>query len=119
MLLYSPPISCSRLPGFGGPCPGREGLSLTSSSLNSPTNVTVTITNTGLVSVTLSAYYVKDPNGQYYSNINWTGPMIPPNSNVSVNFLIDGKTFYFQHGISYTITTVTSRNNQFNFTLSV
>ena len=55
------------------PCPGREALNIISSTLNSPTNITVQISNTGSVAITLMAYHVKNSNGRVYSSNNWVG----------------------------------------------
>ena len=97
----------------GAPCPARESLSIISTTVNSPTNVTLRIINTSPVAVSLASYYVKDAYGQTYANNNWAVPNISANTT-----LIDGKTFSFQHGSSYTIIVVTSRNNQYMFTFT-
>src|SRR6184192_1550207 len=109
----------STVPFCGGaPCPAHELLNLVSTNVNSPTNVTLRIINTGSVAVSLASYYVKDANGQTYANSNWAGPNISPNTTLSLNLLIDGKSFSFQHGSSYAIIVVTSRNNQYTFTVT-
>ena len=70
----------STVPFCGGaPCPAHELLNLVSTNVNSPTNVTLSIINTGSVAVSLASYYVKDANGQTYAGSNWSGPNIPPN----------------------------------------
>jgi len=83
--------------------------------LNSPTNATLTLKNTGSVAVYLAAYKVTGPNGLYFANTNWTGPAIGPNYIGAANILIDGKAFTFQSSTSYTISITTSRNTQLQF----
>jgi len=102
---------------FGAtPCPGREDLNIISSTLNSPTNITLQIINTGSVQFSLASYSVQNANGRIYSNNSWSGPTIAPNAIRTTNLLIDGNAFTLQSG-SYTITLITSRNNVFTFTI--
>jgi hypothetical protein len=109
----------STVPFCGGaPCPGHEALNFVSTNVNSQTNVTLRIINTGSVAVSLASYYVKDANGQTYASSNWSGPNIPPNTTFSTNIVIDGKAFTFQTGYSYAVIVVTGRNNQFTFTIT-
>jgi len=105
--------------GFFGatPCPGREDLNIISSTLNSPTNVTIQIINTGSVQFSLASYSVQNANGRVYSNNNWSGPAIAPNAIRPTNLLIDGNIFTYQSGSYYTITLITSRNKVFAFTI--
>jgi hypothetical protein len=93
-------------------------INLDSDQFNSPTNVTLNIRDDGASPVALIAYYVKDSNGDQYANSNWRGPTIPPAAVVPVNILIDGTTFTFQKGNSYTVTVVTSRNDLYGFTIT-
>ena len=103
---------------FGAtPCSGSERLNLESQTLNSPTNVTLEIRNTGSVAISLVAYYVKDGSGQQYSNTSWSGPTIVPNALTPIAVTIDGSSFTFQTGNDYTVTVITARNNQFTFTI--
>src|SRR5207249_10344029 len=103
---------------FGAtPCPGREDLNIISSTLNSPTNITLQIINTGSVQFSLASYSVQNPNSRVYSNNSWSGPTIAPNAMRTTNLLIDGNAFTFQSSSYYTITLITSRNNQFTFTI--
>jgi hypothetical protein len=67
--------------------------------------------NCGPYAVSPHSYYVKDPNGNVYPNPYWSTPTIPLNANVTLNILIDGNAFTFQHGFYYTITINTSRSN--------
>ena len=111
----------------------------------SPTyNVTVFIRNSGSVAVTLQTYYVKDSNGnQYTSGSGWNSTSIVPNAAASTVICIvnqgsvSGKCpaifagtlvptysggasqgFGFASGNSYTVTVVTTRNNQFTWTFT-
>src|SRR5262245_62024006 len=65
------------------PCPALEGLSVLSTSVNSPTNATLQIINVGQRSAVMIAYYVKDASGTTYANTNWAGPTLQPNEIVS------------------------------------
>jgi len=90
-------------------------------------NVTLYLRNFGSCNVTLRSYYVKDASGDQYSLVSWSGPTITPNNVVPTTILIGsacpsctlvGTPFSFQSGYSYTIVIVTSRNNQFTFTVT-
>jgi hypothetical protein len=100
-----------------GPCPGREALNVETSQTNSPTNMTLSIRNTGVVGISLDLYSV-----QYYSNqytkTNWTTPFVQPNQIMVTNIVIDGSTFTFQSKNTYTIDLTTSRNNVFTFAIT-
>jgi len=103
----------------------RESLILEMVTFNSGTNVTLTLHNTGTVSIQLVTYNVKDTAGDQYTYTAWPGPTIAPGSVVLTNFLIgsscsscnlSGTAFTFAFGSSYTVTIVTARSNQFSFT---
>jgi hypothetical protein len=105
----------------------REALSLESFTFTSGTNLTLFIRNFGNVSVSFTAYYVKDSSGNQYALTNWAGPTINPNSTMPVVILIGsscpsctlvGTAFTFTPGFSYTIVVITARNNQFSFTVT-
>jgi hypothetical protein len=105
----------------------RESLSMDSFSFGSGTNVTMYIRNTGAVSVQLVSYYVRDASGDTYSLTSFAGPTIASNTVVPVTVKIGsecpgctltGSPFTFTPGNSYTIIFVTSRNNQFSFTIT-
>ncbi len=115
IVLYEPPTG----PGLCGPCPGREAIYMYSSTMNSPTNITLELTDTGSAGITLVAYYVRSASGATFSQSNWAGPTLQPNNVIDVNILIDGSAFSFQHGSGYTVTVVSARNNQFVFTVQV
>jgi hypothetical protein len=117
LILYEPPTG----PGFCGafgpqPCPQMVILNITSHTLNSPTNVTLKIINSGSVAVTITSYEVSNSNGQVYTNPNWSGPTLAPNAITPINILIDGKAFTFQSGYAYNVMVVT-RNYHFDFTI--
>jgi len=107
---------------------GKEALNMESNSFSTSTNVTLFIRNTGSVSTTLQSYYVKDSSGNSYQYNNWVGPSINPNAVNPTNFVIGatcasncvltGSAFTFSTGSSYTVLVVTSRNNQFTFTVT-
>jgi hypothetical protein len=101
-----------------GPCPGREVLNLDSSQLNSSTNMTLNIRNSGAMSIMLVAYTVKDQVGNQYTKMNWTGPSWNPNQVVTVNIVTDGNAFTFQPKYTYVIEVTSARNNLFTFTIT-
>jgi len=110
------------------PQTGKEALSLENTSFTNGTYTTLFVRNVGTASVSFVTYYVKDANQNQYSKTNWSGPGI---TNQAVNGLItapvnigaqcgctnSGSTFTFQPGNSYTVVIITSRNNQFTFTI--
>jgi 1,4-dihydroxy-2-naphthoate octaprenyltransferase len=119
------------------PQTGKEALNLENPAFNSATNVTLNLRNTGSASITLASYYVKDSSSNQYARTIWsTGPdpqsgttAINPNALGTVFVLIGSSTcgsgctltgtaFTFQSGFSYTIVVVTTRNNQFSFTVT-
>ena len=100
------------------PCPGREALNVETSQVNSPTNLTLNIRNTGSVSITLDSYKVKDSVGNQYTKTNWSGPTLSPNAPAAINILIDGSGFTFQSRYTYTVTVTSARNNLFDFTIT-
>jgi len=94
------------------------------------TNVTIYIRNSGSATVSLQTYYVKDNSGnQYTSPSTFTAGPIAPNAVNATLIKIStqcgtctysgaGTGFTFVSGNSYTITVVTTRNNQFAWTLT-
>jgi hypothetical protein len=106
-------------------------------------NMTLNLRNTGSASITLASYYVKDSSGNQWSRLNWQTDAganhpaaIGPNAVGIVTITIgsgasgpggqcgsscslSGSGFTtFQSGYSYTVVVVTSRNNQFTFTVT-
>jgi len=104
-------------PCIHNPCP-KETLTVQSYRINTPTNLTLSILNTGASPKALVAYYVKDSTAAQYANSNWSGPTLPPAIAVSVNILIDGRAYTFQTEMSYAVTIVESNYDQFTFTLT-
>jgi hypothetical protein len=108
----------------------QEALALDSYSFpgtGSSTNVTLYIRNTGAIPVQLASYYVRDSSGNTYALTPWSGPTIAVNSVAAVvvkigsscpSCTLTGTPFTFMPGYSYTIIFVTSRNNQFSFTVT-
>ena len=118
LILYESPTGPGLCGSFGAtPCPGREDLNIITSSVNSPTNMTIQIWNTGSVATSLTSYNVRNPYNQPYANNNWLGPTVDPSAYTNINLLIDGNAFTFHSGTYYTITLISSRNNQFTFTI--
>lgn len=105
-------------------CPPTEKIAVYSLHVNSPTNVTVTYINQGQTTVALVEYFVKDVNGNQYSNttLNWSGPTILPGATASTNIVLNGQLtgqpFQIQTGHTYVITVVTARNNPFPYTFT-
>ena len=107
---------------------GKEALTMDTFAFPNNNNVTLTLRNAGTVAVTFSSYYVKNATGTTYTQSGWTwGPTIQPNSpglaNIGITAGCGGcgsfstSSFTFVSGNSYTVTLVTSRNNQFNVNL--
>ena len=105
---------------------GKEALTMDTFAFPNNNNVTLTLRNAGTVAVTFSSYYVKNATGTTYTQAGWTwGPTIQPNApglaNIGITAGCGGcgsfstSSFTFVSGNSYTVTLVTSRNNQFNF----
>jgi hypothetical protein len=120
-LLVCPPVS-------------KEALTMKSWQVYSPTNVSLTLKNTGSVVASLSSYFVLDSSGNQYARLNWgSGPSafttsISPNS-LATGFLtiqsscgnsctLTGSNFTYTSGLSYTLKVVTTRNNQFVFPIT-
>lgn len=90
-------------------------LCVNSPRLNSPTNISVVLSNCGLNGgdLQLTGYYVVDDNSSsWYANPNWsTAPTIPYNAKITENILIDGSKFTFQSGKNYTLTIATKQGS--------
>jgi hypothetical protein len=71
--------------------------------LPSPTDLRLTVSNTGWRMVVLASYQVVDPQGHQYNSTAWSGPTLGPGAKVSSDLTIDGTAFTFQHGKTYTI----------------
>jgi hypothetical protein len=120
--------------GFFGailPAPpgGKEILVIENQAYNNANNnMTVYLRNTGTALTTLVSYYVQDLNGNQCARTNnWTaGPIAPTQlgkaylavpAPPSTYCAWTGTPFTYQPGNGYTISVVTSRNNQFSFTI--
>jgi hypothetical protein len=79
------------------------GINILYVSLNTTTTAILNITNTGPPSITFNAYSVQDPSGHWSNNTNWSGPTVTPGTAQPANIVIDGQTFSFQTGTTYTI----------------
>ncbi len=118
LILYEPPTGPGLCGAFGPePCPGREALNIVSLTVNSPTNMSVQIWNTGSVVFSLISYNVSNMYSQPYVSTNWSGPTVAPSAYANVTLLIDGNAFTFHSGSYYTITLITARNYQFTSTI--
>src|SRR5712664_4884936 len=109
----------------------KESLNYDSFNYGPNSNITIYIRNSGSATVSLQTYYVKDNSGnQYTSPSTWTAGPIAPNAVNATLIKINtqctctysngasGTGFQFVSGNSYTITVVTTRNNQFTWTLT-
>jgi len=110
----------------------KETLNLDSSAFGNGTSITLYLRNSGSAAISFQTYYVKDSSGNTYtqSSSSWTGNpgSIAPNtagaaavyigSNCSPACTLSGSTFTFTAGYSYTVTMVTTRNNQFSYTVT-
>jgi hypothetical protein len=115
---------------------GKEALNMDSYSFPNTTNVTLYIRDSGSVAVNFATYYVKDNLGNSWQLQNWTptGTPIQPNAVLALNLAIgsgaggcgsscqytgtSGGFANFVGGNSYTVLLVTTRNNQFSFTVT-
>jgi hypothetical protein len=117
------------------PQTGKEAINMEFSGFNTGTNLTMNLRNTGSAAITLSSYYVKDSSGNQYARTTWSSGPNPqsaaanPNTLVPSVFILIGSTcgtscaltgsaFTYTAGFSYTVVVVTSRNNQFSFTVT-
>jgi flagellin-like protein len=110
----------------------KESINLDSSAFGNGTSLTLYIRDSGSAAVSFQTYYVKDSSGNTYtqSNANWVGNpgSITPNTVAATSIYIgancspactqSGSVFTFTSGYSYTVTIVTSRNNQFTYTVT-
>src|SRR5260370_29417273 len=124
------------------PNTGKEAMNIENYAFNSVYNVTLDLRNTGSASITLNTYYFKDTSGNQWSRLTLQTDSsgqhpaaITPNAlgivYVSIGNGATGSgcqcgsgctptgTFtQFSTGFSYTIVVVTSRNDQFSFTVT-
>jgi flagellin-like protein len=122
------------------PTTGSEAMTMDSYSYNNNTSVAIILRDVGTASITLQSYYIKDNSGDQWQNTVFMAGPIAPNTALSVNLGIAnggtsgttgngcaGNCLYqgtsgaftgFVSGYSYTVIVVTTRNNQFTFTIT-
>jgi len=130
------------------PNTGKEALNLENNAFaSSNQNLTLDIRNTGSVAVSLTSYYIKNATGGQWSQLSWATQPHPPAAiqpnglgvvNLAIGFGTQGNSGpcnagtstttpcqesgsgfnTFTSGYAYTITVVTSRNNQFSWTVT-
>ena len=110
----------------------KELMNVEAFSYVSGTNLTLNVRNTGSVAIAFSSYYVKNATGAQYARLNWPNDAagkypasIAPNGLGTINIAVGslycpspsctGATFTFTSGLSYSVTLVTTRNNQFSW----
>ncbi len=110
--------------------PVPESLTLSGSSLLSPTGMTLSLQNNGNTPITLQSYTVTDISGDQWILANWTGPTILPGTTSAAVIFIgascetctyNGLFALFQQfvpGHTYTITVTTKLSNQFTFNVT-
>src|SRR2546426_6096455 len=111
------------------PTVGKEPLNAENYSFSNSTAATLYIRNTGSATVSFASYYVKDSAGNQYSKTSWTNAPAGAAPNALSTAYINigascasgctnqGSAFTFTAGSSYIVTVITSRNNQFTFTI--
>jgi FlaG/FlaF family flagellin (archaellin) len=108
------------------PAKGAENIAFENQAYNvANNNVTLYLRNVGTAPTTFASYYVKDMSGDQCSKATgWSsGPYSPtqlaivPLGITSPYCTWTGTPFTFQPGNVYTVTLVTSHNNQFSFTI--
>lgn len=112
------------------PSTGKEALNMENSAFaTNSTSATIYIRNTGSATISLVTYYVKDSANNQWSRTSWVGPVMAPNQlgTAAINIAgsctactppaTSGAFQTYVAGNSYTVVVVTSRNNQFTFTI--
>jgi len=69
-------------------------LNVETKQINSPTNLTLNIRNSGAASVGFDSYRVTYYSNQY-TKTNWAGPVVNTNQVAAINIIIDGSGFTF------------------------
>ncbi len=109
------------------PSAGKEAMNIENSAFTNSTLATLYLRNTGSASITLVTYYVTDSaNNQYSKTSGWGQSAIAPGGLATPTINIGAQCgctaaangFTFQSGSAYTVIVVTSRNNQFSFTVT-
>ena len=107
------------------PTTGKEALSMEQYTFANNTRATLYIRNIGTASVLFASYYVKDSAGNQYSKTSWAAatsaaPNALATSTIDIGAIcctLQGSSYTFSAGASYTVVIVTTRNNQFTFTI--
>ncbi|SRR6266700_7260131 len=99
-----------------------EGLDIMSSHINSPTNITLTIFNSGTLETTLVSYSVSDSNGDSYASVFNPQPVFCGfGREYAINIILTGpvvgQAFTFQPHNNYTIGIMT-KTYSFNLPLT-
>src|SRR6059036_1899684 len=103
---------------------GKEALNSENYAFTNSTSATLYIRNTGSASISFASYYVKDSAGNQYSRTTWTNAPAATSPNALATAYINigascgsctnqGSAFTYSAGTSYTVTVITTRNNQF------
>jgi hypothetical protein len=107
-----------------GQSASQEHLSLEGYVFTSSTNVTITLRNTGAISIQLSAYSARDTSANAYSLSPFAGPTLAANQAAAVSFTVGsscsgcrllGNPFTFNFGYDYYVVVTTSRGSIFFF----
>ncbi len=114
---------------------GKETLNMDNYAFANNNNVTLYLRNSGTVAISFQTYYVKDASGNQWQLNSWSpaGQPVSPNSPLAVTVAIGNSAGQcgsvctytgtasafnaFSAGSSYTVLVVTTRNNQFSFTV--
>lgn len=110
------------------PTVGKEALNSENYAFTNSTAATLYIRNTGSATVSFASYYVKDSAGNQYSRTTWANAPAGAAPNILTTAYINigascvpctnqGSAFTYTAGNSYTVTIITTRNNQFTFTI--
>src|SRR2546426_5837924 len=94
---------------------GPLGPNIEFSRINTPTNTTMTVSNTGPGWINLTLYQVQDQAGHQYNSTNWLGPKVGPGMILPANVVIDGQTFTFQNGPTYIIRFFDSTSTEWSY----
>jgi hypothetical protein len=111
------------------PTTGNEALNLENAAFNTNNyNVSLYIRNSGAAAVSFTTYYVKNAAGSTYAQTAWTwGPTIQPTqlgtANIAINTACNcgaasSGAYQFVASNAYTVVVVTTRGNQFTFTIT-
>jgi len=103
-----------------------EAISYKSYTIDSGTQVTLTVQNLGGANMRFTAYYVVDGSLNQYNLASWNGPTLNPAQTGTLTILIgasctgcilSGSPFNFANGYSYGVTLVTATGSQFTWVI--